>query len=244
MERLGVLLLHGFSSSLDTVSGLCLHLVEAGLPYRMPVLRGHGSTPEALKGVRARDWIDDAATALDDLLVEVESAVVVGLSMGGLVALTLAMERNEHLAGVITVAAALRFRDPLAPLAQFLYPLVRRVKTPPVPPDETYVSTNYTWVPTRSFAELYQLGRHVERRLSEVHAPILVIGTRNDQVVRPESAEVIYQGVSSPEKQLRFFERSGHEMMQASERDDVFAAIMAFVEQLRAVLAKTERGPD
>src|SRR4051794_7007661 len=130
MKPLGVLLLHGFSASLDTVNGLCPDLEKAGLPYRMPVLRGHGATPEALSGVRARDWVADAATAFRDLLQEVDSVVVVGLSMGGLVTLALAMERPERLAGEVTLAAALRFCDRLAPLAQYLYPVVRRTKTP------------------------------------------------------------------------------------------------------------------
>jgi len=239
MEPLGVLLLHGFSSSLDTVNGLCPYLEKANLPYRMPVLRGHGATPEALAGVQARDWVDDATAALRDLRHDVDSVVVVGLSMGGLVALTLAMEQPERLTGVVTLAAALRFCDRLAPLAQYLYPVMRRTKMPPVPSDESYLSTNYTWVPTPSFVELYRFGRDVERRLAEVRVPILVIGTRHDRVVRPESAEIIYRGVSSSEKELRMFERSGHEMLQAREREDVYAAVMAFVGQRRALLQET-----
>jgi esterase/lipase len=35
--RPGVLLLHGYTSSLDTVNGLVPTLTRLGLPYRMPV---------------------------------------------------------------------------------------------------------------------------------------------------------------------------------------------------------------
>jgi carboxylesterase len=236
MESLGVLLLHGFTSTLDTVRALCPLLTEAGLPYRMPVLRGHGLTPEALRQVRAQDWIDDARAALDDLLREVDCAVVVGLSMGGLVALTLAAERPERLAGIVAVVPALRFVDWRAPFSPLLHGVIRRVSTPPVPPGETYISTNYTWVLTRSFVELYRFGQQVERRLSEVRVPLLVIGARHDRVVRPECAELTYQKVSSTDKALRIFERSGHEMLQSSEREQVFAEILSFIEHRRASL--------
>ena len=33
------------------------------IPYEMPLLRGHGKTPEALKGVKAADWYQDALDA-------------------------------------------------------------------------------------------------------------------------------------------------------------------------------------
>ena len=71
MADLGVLLLHGYTSSLDTVNGLLPTLERMGLPYRMPVLRGHGTHPRDLRGVTARDWYGDASAALDDLLREV-----------------------------------------------------------------------------------------------------------------------------------------------------------------------------
>src|SRR4051794_16351049 len=99
-KPLGVLLLHGYTSSLDTVRGLVPTLERLGLPYRMPVLRGHGTHHRDLRGVTARDWYEDAAAALDDLLQETERAAVMGLSMGGVVAINLGIRRAADLAGV------------------------------------------------------------------------------------------------------------------------------------------------
>jgi alpha-beta hydrolase superfamily lysophospholipase len=77
-SRLGVLLLHGYTSSLDTVNGMVPTLTRLGLPYRMPVLRGHGTHERDLRGVTAADWYADASAALNDLLREVPRAAVVG----------------------------------------------------------------------------------------------------------------------------------------------------------------------
>ena len=229
MASHGVLLLHGLSSSLATVAGLVPHLRDAGYVFRMPVLRGHGATPEALHGVRARDWIDDAASALDDLLAEVDQAFVVGVSMGGLVALTLAMEHPERLAGVVTLAAALRFVDPLAPFSPYLGWARPRVPVPGAEPDEGYVATSYSWIPVKSFEEVYLLGRTVESRLDAVQAPLLAVGAERDRVVRPECARIIAERAGSSSKQLRMFAQSGHEMLQSREKDAVMATVMEFL---------------
>ncbi|MFO7742587.1 MAG: hypothetical protein R6X31_09775 [Anaerolineae bacterium] len=51
-QPLGVLILHGFTSSLDCVRGVESAVKALGVPTRMPTLRGHGAeSPEALRGV-------------------------------------------------------------------------------------------------------------------------------------------------------------------------------------------------
>ncbi|MBU6429172.1 MAG: alpha/beta fold hydrolase [Cyanobacteria bacterium REEB65] len=238
MKPLGVLVLHGFTSSFDTVKGILPHLEAAGLPYRMPGLRGHQqSSPAALKGVKYRDWVDDAACALDDLLGEVDRAIVVGLSMGGLVALTLAVERPERLDGIVAVAAALRPKDPLAPLSPYLGWLFPRHQLPKPPEDEGYVCTNYPWFPGTAGAEVYKLGLLVESRLSSVKTPILVVGSERDHIIKPEASRIIYDRVRSPIKEIEMFRKTRHEMMQGCEKDDVFARIMAFIRDRRAAFA-------
>ncbi len=75
----GVLIIHGFTSSLDCVSGIEPPFKSLGLPTRVPVLRGHGAeSPEALRGVTWHDWVADAEAALKDLLTEVDQVVVFG----------------------------------------------------------------------------------------------------------------------------------------------------------------------
>jgi carboxylesterase len=239
-KRLGCLLLHGFTSSLDTVNGLVPRLERNGIPYRMPVLRGHCTRPEDMVGVTWHDWYADAEKALLDLSPEVQTSVVVGLSMGGLVALQLGMEHADKLAGVVTVAAALRFADPLAPLTPLLAKLF---KFWPIDPANACTdkevakkSTNYRRFATDSSASLLEYARLIERRLPELRLPILIIETHQDKVIKPESAQIIHDRVSSAEKRLVWFEKSGHEMMQDLEREAVFDTIEKFL------LAKRESG--
>src|SRR4051794_1176233 len=143
--KLGVLLLHGYTSSLDTVNGLLPTLERQGRPYRMPVLRGHGTHQRDLRGVTWRDWYADAGAGLDDLLRETGRAAVVGLSMGGLVAAHLGLTRARDLAGVALVAPAFGFANPLAPFSGLLKRVVPYAPAPRsvYDPDVYRRMTNY-----------------------------------------------------------------------------------------------------
>lgn len=244
---LGVLNLHGFTSSLDCVNGLNPYIEELGLPYRMPVLRGHMQTPEALVGVRWSDWYEDAEAALQDLLTEVESAVVVGLSMGGLVTLHLAAEHPEDIDAIALVAAALRLNNPLAPggALSFLRPVVKRlVKWWPMTPNYAdkeleKLDTNYERAPMDAIVSFLEYTEYVNSRLPEVRAPALILQSWKDQTVHPQSAQLIHDGIRSTEKTIVWFNESHHEMMRDVERVRVFETIQAY---LRERLAKAQAG--
>jgi carboxylesterase len=226
------------------VSGLVPHLEAAGLPYAMPILRGHGTKPEDLRGVTWHGWYEDAERALDELLTRCERVVVMGLSMGGVVALHLGVQRPEHLAGIVTVAPALRLSIPAA----FLLPVLGRSgRLAAVDPlrafeDATLAagSTNYPSAPLSAVYALVQFGKIVKRELPRLRVPLLVLYTPRDRVVQPEGAAIVYANAGTPaaEKAIRAFDRSGHEMLMDRQREEVFAAIMVFIEEKRGVPAQ------
>ena len=234
-QAIGILLLHGFTGFPETVNGLVPLLEEAQLPYRMPCLRGHWTRAEDLIGVTAADWVEDAEKALDDLLNDCDKAVIVALSMGGLIALQVAIDRPQDLAGVVSVAAALRYRDPLVALTPLLSRLFKFWPMP-VPKVETAYGSpkNYSTFPTKTFASMLAFSKHIESSLPQVTTPIRILHSHADQVISPQSAQIIHDRVSSAEKQLFWFARTGHEMMMDWEKDRVFERIMEFISQRQA----------
>ncbi|MCL2823730.1 MAG: alpha/beta fold hydrolase [Polyangiaceae bacterium] len=230
-EKLGVLLLHGFTSSADTVDGLIPFLEKQGIEYERPILRGHGTRYQDMRGTTARDWYVDAERALLKLCDRVDRVVVVGLSMGGLLTLELGMRHPDKIAGLVTVAAALKFKDKLAPLTKALSKVVRYWPSPASFNDPSLATrcTNYRMFPTACFASLFDYAKSIEARLPEVHVPIRVLQSKKDQIIAPEAANIIYEKVSSQLREITWFERSGHEMMQDMESAEVFREIMSFV---------------
>lgn len=234
-DKVGVLLLHGFTSSVATVEGLVPHLEKRGIPHRVPVLRGHGTVYTDLAGVTAQDWYDDAEKALLDLSREVDRVVVVGLSMGGLMALNLGIRHPDKVAGVVTWAAALRFADPLSGLSPALAKVASTWPSPNAFNDESLKprSRNYPRFMTDAFVSLLRFASETEKRLPQLTVPVCVLQSKKDTVVAPIAANLIYRDVSSEHREIHWFQRSGHEMGQDCEAEDVFATTLAYIDRFR-----------
>ncbi|MEP6551241.1 MAG: hypothetical protein ABJB95_08655, partial [Gemmatimonadales bacterium] len=56
----GVLLLHGFGDTPQTLSVLARRLAKSGYSVLVPLLPGHGRTMDAFTKSRADDWINEA----------------------------------------------------------------------------------------------------------------------------------------------------------------------------------------
>jgi carboxylesterase len=249
----GVLIVHGFSSSLDCVRGVEPPLQALGLPTRMPTLRGHGAeSPEALRGVVWQDWVADAQAALQDLLTEVQQAIVIGHSLGGLVTLTLAAEYPRDIDSIVVAAAAVQLTSPLAPgrPLHFLAPLVARLRDkidmPPTyaDPHLAQYDSNYPWVPSDAALTLLEFGKITRRRLSEVRVPTLIMQSRNDSTVAPESAVIIRENISTPseQKHLVWFEETEHEMFRDCEREAAVATVVDWVRRRAGPAAQGKGG--
>ena len=241
---LGVLILHGFTASLDCVSGLQGPLHELGIPTRMPVLRGHGgASPEALRDVRWPDWVADGEAALQDLRAEVEHVVIVGHSMGTLVTVTLAADHagEGFLDSLVLAAPAVQLASPMAPGRpfSFLIPVLKRVlkkwDMPPnyADPSLAQYDTNYPWAPMEAVMQFLAFSGATRKRLPEITLPTLIIQSRNDTTVAPESADIVYNGIATPPEQKRivWFEKTEHEMFRDCEREAVVRSVVDFVRE-------------
>ncbi|WP_411870492.1 alpha/beta hydrolase [Vulcanococcus limneticus] len=239
-QPLGVLILHGFTGSVDSVRRLEAPIQALGIPTHMPALRGHGApSPAALRGVTWHDWVDDAEAALQALLMQAQRAIVVGHSMGGLVALTLAAEHPQAVDSLVLAAPALQLASPLAPGRPLhgLTPLIRRlVKSWPIPHLYTNRAlaegdTNYPWAPIDAILSLFEFLQVTRRRLPEIRVPTLILQSHQDSVVVPDCAEAILQAIATPEPQKRivWFERTQHQLFRDCELDATIGAVVDFV---------------
>lgn len=239
-KPLGLLILHGFTGSLDTVKALVPRAEARGWPWRMPVMRGHGTKYQDLVGVRYGDWVADAEAALDELLGECEKVVIAGLSMGALVAFTLAMKREKDLAGLVVFAPALRFADPLTPLTPIIKLFFPFWDAPSSFEDkalEARVCTNYKKFPTAAFSQLLDFGNDVERKLGQVRVPVVGLYAKKDKTIHKIVPKLLADRLGGPYREI-WFEATGHEMLQDCEADAVADAAIEAVASLQQPAAQ------
>ena len=106
-----VLLLHGWMVTADlNWHGAYDALVDAG--YRVLAIdhRGHGRGLRAMAPFRLTDCAADAAAVLREL--DLDPAVVVGYSMGGVIAQVMARDHADVISGLVLSGTCQHFQDP------------------------------------------------------------------------------------------------------------------------------------
>ncbi|MCZ8543405.1 alpha/beta hydrolase [Mesorhizobium qingshengii] len=98
-----LLLVHGFTDTSRSFSLLAPHL--AGRRLIMPDLRGHGAS-QAGKGCGVADFAGDLAGLIRHL--QLDRPVIVGHSLGAMVAIALAARHKELIGGLVVMAGTLK----------------------------------------------------------------------------------------------------------------------------------------
>lgn len=94
-----VLLLHGISNSGRAWAPQIPPLVEAGYRVIVPDHAGHGASARLNAAIAVDDLVDDVEQLLDHL--EVDTLDVVGLSLGGMIAMAMALRRPARIGRLV-----------------------------------------------------------------------------------------------------------------------------------------------
>lgn len=224
----GVLLVHGFTGAPAEMRLLGEQLAHQGYTVLGIRLPGHGTTIKDMETTVWRHWygaVVDGWYLLSGLCREIN---VVGLSMGGLLSLKLAA--NFPLASVVSLSAPIFL---VQRQLEFLpiYRLLRRF----VPKKqreydvEPKYFVGYDQTPLSSLSSLLELIQSMETDLPHITCPSLVLQSRREHTVRPESASFIFERIAARRKELFWLEKSGHVVTVDIERETVFEKVISFL---------------
>ena len=110
-----VVFLGGFRSDMTGAKALALEdwARKSGRAYLRFDYLGHGQSSGRFEDGTIGRWLDDALAAIDTLIDAEGRFVLVGSSMGGWLALLVALRRPQRLAGLVLIAAAPDFTERL-----------------------------------------------------------------------------------------------------------------------------------
>jgi carboxylesterase len=225
----GVLLLHGFGDTPQTLALLARHLHKCGYSLYVPLLPGHGRDMTAFKKSGANDWIDAARSALVDMRSRHDKVSLVGLSMGGALATIVASEEPETpalvlIAPYLGMPRLLRFAAATHRLwGKFAGELNSRDPRSIRDPIEREKNLAYGKVTGSALFELLKVVRRARRALRNVRTPTLIIQSRDDPRCAPETAEFALDALGAKEKKLIWTEGGGHIVTVDYGRERVFS---------------------
>ena len=227
----GVLLLHGFGDTPQTLALLARHLKKRGYSVLAPLLPGHGRTLEAFGKSRASEWIAAAKKAYVDMRSRHDSVSVVGLSMGGALAALVASEQPE-IPALVLIAPYLGMPRWLriAAATHLLWGKLAGQVNGRSPrsihdPIEREKNLAYGYITGRELHELSTVVRRARESLADVRAPTLIIQSREDPRCSPATAEFALRTLGSADKEMVWTEGAGHIITVDYGRERVFAEV-------------------
>lgn len=166
-----------------------------------------------------------AASALKETYGKV---VLVGMSMGGLLALDCAS--TVPVDGVIVISTPIYLFDWRSHFLWLAEKVTRSIPKRPRHIDApARYDVAYHEMPLSGVREFLRLLSTVKKRtLPRVTAPLLIIQSEADRTVRPQSAQYIYEHAASPLKRIEMLPQGKHVLTLYKERGLVYQKLTVF----------------
>jgi carboxylesterase len=233
--RTGCLVVHGFTASPQEVRRLGQHLASKGHTVLGPRLFAHATKVRDLRRARWLDWLHSVQDGYHMLRSQVDQIFLVGLSLGGVLSLILAS--HKPVAGVVAMSTP--YELPKQGLLKWIRPVLRPLsiivpqlaKGPLAFQNETAnrERVDYRARPLRTIIEVESCCLFMQRCLADVSAPTLLMHSRTDDFVPPDSMRKIYEALGSNDKQMHWIEESDHVMTVDVAAQEVFQAASTFI---------------
>lgn len=223
-------LVHGFTGIPGHFRPMAEFLADHGYTVNVPLLAGHGTTPDHMASMTADDWVTSVRQAAK-AVADHRRVHLVGLSMGGHLALMTAQDVAAATVTTInTPVLVVNKRLYLAPVAHRLIPKVSWPEEPPPPldPEVAHLWETYDWYHTVSAAELVKVMMRGYRAARRLRRPSLVVQSKSDESVLPRSGRLL-AGALGEGCRLLWLEDSIHNALLDRDRHLIHQAVLDLV---------------
>jgi acylglycerol lipase len=246
--RAVVVILHGINEHSSRYARLAGELNRDGFAVYGMDLRGHGKSDGARAWVTSiNDFLNDIELFIDRVSQEQPDKPIflLGHSMGGLLTAWLAISRPPELNGLIFSGPAIMVGGKVFPILRHLaaffsvvWPGLRFVRmgcrfisrdTQVVEDFKNDPLVYHGKFPVRTGAEILRVAKLAQRRLDEIHLPILVMHGSSDIVADADGSRLLYARASSSDKTLRLYKGLYHEIFSEPERKQVVDDLLGWL---------------
>lgn len=266
-----VVLIHGLTGTPNEMRFLANYLNKKGYTVICPRLANHGESLLVLKNTKWQEFHESVRKLfLEGELADVKGPVFTGgLSMGALLALLLADEFRDKVAGACCLAPTLFYDGWNTPWSKYILPLGYLTplkyfcyfkEEPPygikneaiqsrihkyyakasLKNIENVEQYGYPFFPITQLYQLNLLVRHLARKLPDMKFPVQLVQAKDDDMTSVKNSKYIYDRIGSGMKEIVLLYNSYHVVTADQERDIVAAKMENFFER---ILDKCEKTP-
>jgi carboxylesterase len=226
-----VLLLHGAGDTPQTLQYLATHLHRNGYHVAAPLLPGHGRSLADFSRVSAQELLRAATSEYVALRSSRDWVAVIGLSMGGALAVQLAAEHPD-MPALVLLAPYLGMPRGVARAARITWlwgpivPVVRSGGDLSIhDAKERARGLAYGVFSAAALKALYLTMRRALELLPRVTVPTLMIQSTEDNRISVADAERAFRRLDTRDKRLQWISGAGHVITVDFGRDAVFDSV-------------------
>ncbi|RLQ96672.1 alpha/beta hydrolase [Falsibacillus albus] len=227
-----VLLLHGFTGSSADVRMIGRFLEKKGYTCHAPQYKGHGVPPEELVHTGPEDWWKDVMEGYEFLKSKGHNEIAVaGLSLGGVFSLKLGY--TVPVKGIVPMCAPMYIKSEKVMYDGVVEYAKEYKKFEGKSPEHIEEEINeFKKTPMNTLEALQGLISEVRDNVDMIYSPTFVVQARHDHMINTDSANIIYNQVESDEKELKWYEESGHVITLDKEKEQLHEDVYQFLEKL------------
>ena len=244
-----VLLFHGLTGSPFELKKYGQFLYNNGYDVYAECLPGHGEKFEEIYTVKYQDWLEFSYNHFERLKLKYDNVFLSGLCLGAVLAIATGLKYKNRVAGIISLSTTLYLDGWRLPWYKCLIPIglttilryyynypecephgIKNLKTRGIVKKllaKGGVGMND--FPMTGFYELLKLSAFVRKQLKDFNLPILLIHSKDDDITSPKSANVVYNNITSSDKELIILYDSYHMVLYDNEKEFVFNKALNFL---------------
>ncbi len=246
-----MVIVHGLGEHSGRYLVIADHLAGLGFSLWTLDLRGHGKSGGDRGHVDSfDDYIRDVLEILDQARIDkpAETPVfLLGHSMGGLVAILVALEHQDLIDGLVLSSPALGVAVPLPALKKIAATCLARLlprlglkneldpqnvsRDPEIVKKYIADPLVHDRVSTRWFVQFLKAIDKAFERAADIQLPILVQTAGEDRIVHTPAVEAFFEKLTMPDRNLKVYRNLYHEIYNETEPDrkKVFVALTTWL---------------
>jgi alpha-beta hydrolase superfamily lysophospholipase len=247
--RAALLIVHGLAEHSGRYGNVVNHFVPLGYAVYGIDHFGHGKSDGTRVYVKR---FDDYTNTLKVYFDKIRGSqpgkpiFLVGHSMGGLITAMYLLDHQAELAGAVLSGPAVKIPEYVTPFILFmgkmLSALIPKYGLLPLDangvsrdPDvvQAYVSDPLVYrgkATARLAAEMLKAMQAITAQAARITLPILILQGSADRLVNPTGAQMLYDAVSSVDKEIRIYDGFYHEVFNEPEHDKVLRDVETWLE--------------
>ena len=232
-SKIGVYLIHGFSSSTYEMKSLADYLASKNMHVVVKNLPGHGTSTKDCNKVKFHDWINFSKQELAILASQSEKLFIIGCSMGGLIALYLASLFPVN--GVISGGLVMKFKKPfMTNIINTLFCKLLKTRDKKLifnKNDRNKIDFyGYSAYPLIALNEFRKMIKFIKPQLKKITVPVLLIHSNNDKTSIKDNFLIAKKMIKSNKVETLIVDKAHHNLFDTNpDQKIIFNKLIEFI---------------